>query len=363
MTAIEEEVIDDFGHDLLTAICAQGLPSSLTVLTELESVPIKQRSNFKESVQKYIQKWIPEEKLINLEKISDGLTIFRKIGSQKQRSIFFRDKRPHLVAEEAHFDNDILKVTGFIRGEALSVNSLVHIPGWGNFQLSEIHAAEDKYGVVAREKNRDSTLLAKADPELQESLDSELIPDPMDDEQTWPTEDELKMAELQNKKKKVIPNGMSEYQAAWIHDDEEFEEEDSDDEDEDMDICEKGIDEESDEYSNNGQEYDAVTETDVFQNDDRYDDKVDYDEEEELRKKLLDANNDAKWPDEIDTPYDIPARDRFLRYRGLESFRTSPWDPKENLPLDYARIIHFENFNRIRRKLLNKPQNEGVLVS
>jgi pre-rRNA-processing protein TSR1 len=38
------------------------------------------------------------------------------------------------------------------------------------------------------------------------------------------------------------------------------------------------------------------------------------------------------------------------RYRGLKSFRSSPWDPKENLPLDYARIFQFENFNRSQKK-------------
>ena len=38
-------------------------------------------------------------------------------------------------------------------------------------------------------------MLERCNPELQVSLDSEAVVDVMDAEQTWPTEDELKMAE------------------------------------------------------------------------------------------------------------------------------------------------------------------------
>ena len=49
---------------------------------------------------------------------------------------------------------------------------------------------------------------------------SENIPDPMDAEQTWPTEEEIAEADSRNRKKlvKKVPEGFSEYQAAWIPD-------------------------------------------------------------------------------------------------------------------------------------------------
>jgi pre-rRNA-processing protein TSR1 len=59
---------------------------------------------------------------------------------------------------------------------------------------------------------------------------------------------------------------------------------------------------------------------------------------------------DEAFPDEMDTPDDVSARLRFARYRALQSFRASPWHPKENLPQDYARIFQFENFGGTQRR-------------
>jgi hypothetical protein len=83
---------------------------------------------------------------------------------------------------------------------------------------------------------------------------------------------------------------------------------------------------------------------------------------ESWRGRQREERDDREFPDEVDTPKDFPARIRFQRYRGLQSFRTSPWDPYENLPRDYARIFQFEDFKRTERAVRRRAEEEGGAI-
>ncbi|MCL4134957.1 UNVERIFIED_CONTAM: hypothetical protein GTU68_007724, partial [Idotea baltica] len=123
----------------------------------------------------------------------------------------------------------------------MSVNKLLHIPGWGEFQMSQMFAAVDPFPLNLNRKQRkqpevpeedEPKLLDVPDPKCQVSLDTTYEVDLKDEEQTWPTNEEIQDAfeEHQLKRKSKLPRGTSDYQATWILSSDE--EDDSGDEDE-----------------------------------------------------------------------------------------------------------------------------------
>lgn len=60
-----------------------------------------------------------------------------------------------------------------------------------------------------------------------------------------------------------------------------------------------------------------------------------------LADKVRAAKEELQFPDEVETPFDVPARQRFAKYRGLPSFSKCVW-PTENdasLPFEYSKIF------------------------
>ncbi|XP_029634868.1 pre-rRNA-processing protein TSR1 homolog [Octopus sinensis] len=382
------EGIDEYGSHCLSLLFGQGLPSIIFIVQDFRSIPQKKQSDTRKFIQKCIDKWLPDAKFHSLDNNQDGLVVLRQIANHKLRSIKYRENRPHLLAESVVYelnseleDAGTLKLTGFLRGRSLNVNHLVHLPGWGDFQMLQIDSPNDPYplypkviktnkqGLEPMESSieADARILDKAEESKQASLESEVVPDPMEGEQTWPTEEEMALAEAESKKIKRVPKGTSAYQSAWIleSDDElnkedKSEDEGDDDEDDDydgedeyMEAMEELESSSEDEFvSDEGEE--TYEEIEVKDEDAKYDETIDVEEEKRILLKLREERENELFPDEVDTPFETCARTRFARYRGLNSFRTSPWDPKENLPLDYARIFQFGNFRRTKKRVLNE---------
>jgi pre-rRNA-processing protein TSR1 len=70
-----------------------------------------------------------------------------------------------------------------------------------------------------------------------------------------------------------------------------------------------------------------------------------------------------QFADEVDTPFDIPARERFRKYRGLASLKQGSWDPLENLPKEYGNIYSFENPRYLYKLAVRKAHEEGQKIS
>ncbi|CAL8362492.1 unnamed protein product [Merluccius merluccius] len=403
---------DSYGDYCLSCLFAQGLPSHMLVCQGVADLAAKKRVESKRALSKILEFRFPDARLFPLDSDQDATLILRHLGAQRQRKLGFRSRRPHLVAQKVSFTPNgsapgggsapatglgTLCVSGYVRGCPLQVDRLVHLSGYGDFQLSQIDAPADplplivptnrpaKPGKAGDVDMQDAPVdeapvrvLMKADPSRRESLQAEAEVDPMDGEQTWPTETELLEAEEARKTKRLmkVPKGTSDYQATWIAEeaDEGVESDEDDDEDDDDEMMDEDMEGEDDDIASQvgspcgsdeeEEEQEDLCPTEPSGADQRYDEHIDEVEESEGLKRYREARAHELFPDEVDTPLDMAAKNRFQRYRGLKSFRSSPWDPMENLPPDYSRIFQFQSFDRTRRRILAEAaqDEEGAMV-
>ncbi|EDV24926.1 uncharacterized protein TRIADDRAFT_527, partial [Trichoplax adhaerens] len=382
------EIIDSYGHHCLSCLFAQGLPTSIVTAQGIINHSGKKQHEIKRNIQKIVLQKFSKEKWFHLDTQQDAQRILRIAATTKLQKITYREIRPYLLAETVEFnecdssDNGVLQVTGYLRGHSLSANNLVYIPGSGEYQLLKITAPPNpslnsnsrrsSTDQVIESMEEDMRVLDEADPAMQETLIAEADIDTLNDEQTWPTEEELQQADERKQKMKrnrkfAVPAGTSSYQACWIDDDAD-DDENNFSNDDIPDAVEYDHDEPASPvsyhaYSSHEGESKTVTFSTVMDGDAiNYDQEMDWERERTELEKMRAEKEDRTFPDEIDTPLNIPAREAFIDYRGLRSFRTSPWDPKEDLPRDYSRIFQFQNFKHTRKVILSSNEESNVQI-
>ncbi|KZV16533.1 hypothetical protein F511_11365 [Dorcoceras hygrometricum] len=381
--------IDSFGSRCLSAFRTLGLPSTVVLIRDLPD-DLKGKNELKKSCISELASEFPEDcKFYPADKKDELHKILSLFKEQRLKVPHWRSQRPYLMAQKVDVVIDgcssehcTLVLTGYLRACGLSV----HVTGAGDFQLHKIELLKDPCTLNIH-KGRDFMDLEgikdvhvvrclTPDPMKQEPLVIENVPDLLAGEQTWPTEAEMAEADHEEErrvKKKRLPKGTSEYQAAWIMDDFDDDYPDSDEDGAEAEDGADGMVVEDGETCSFNQKVENDSELDEDQASLNLRDS---DEESELDSSMMEGENltkeqieaqlrkikeahaeDEEFPDEVDTPLDVPARKRFAKYRGVKSFRTSSWDPKESLPPEYSRIFAFENFSRTQKLVLAKSHS------
>lgn len=73
----ENELFDRWGQRVLNMALAQGIPTPIITLMDMESIAAKKKNQVKAAAQKYVSRAFPNEKLSCLDTEGDALNVLR----------------------------------------------------------------------------------------------------------------------------------------------------------------------------------------------------------------------------------------------------------------------------------------------
>jgi pre-rRNA-processing protein TSR1 len=390
-----DHLISRRGDRILAAVKGQGLPTPLTVLAHtakdqpdedfmtMQSAKSVRRSALKRSadLKHYISRFATTEFGPEKDKVVEvDLTVLEADNQadlmeaaeenpaavrQKQaeavalvRTLCTMAARPpkwiadaprsYLLSDSHEYDaaKEELRLTGYLRGQVpFDVNALIHVPNLGTFVCQSVQKAQPPFRERRGDSKMEEVTILYSDPNKRESLERFAAPDALDGEQNLVGFDEAFAQALEETdtggKDVERPAGWSDYQSAWLDAVDEM----------------GGSEDEMD----HGELARALNQRRSGSGDSVATGIADMDEDNEISAEEKNAllaqrrkaqKEDLEFPDEVEVPEDVNARDRFARYRSLKSFRKSFWDPKENLPDSYGSIYHFSSFKATQRDVM-----------
>lgn len=373
--------IDSFGYEILSMLRAQGLPQHISLIQDLELIPDKHRTDVKKLFTRYMESELKPDKIISLNTIDEIKAVIRLICSLPPFtvSLDIKKHRSYMLCQKVNIldkkENDLLnssninaktddfcdmELYGYLRGNTINVNNYLHITGFGDYLIADVEVCDDPIPVnqglnSTFSKSRKSSNAGGMEVDSNtNSLNSKL-----------PNQNTNK--KLQNKETinddKVENTNLNplDNKPALIGNSEIIE-----------NITKKA---EKQLENKINKDLDDIVDFDINLKEDGEDISFDEDEEitEEDQNRISNKHinktslhyrtwDEMEFPDEVDTPIDIPARQIFVKYKGLESMKHGSWDPNENLPKEYKSIYSFENLKYTYKIAVRTAHEEGMKI-
>lgn len=401
LSSVQE--VDEQAEMVLRIIEGQGVSNVLTMVQDLNhALPPKKHSQILSSLKSYITRFFPnQEKILSLDSEQECVNAVRSLCTTTPKGIKWREDRSWMLVEDMQWPEKTdgvdgageVIVTGVIRGRGLKADRLVQVGDWGHFQIDKVTDATQPLPrkrkaneMAIDQESQTEAILQK--PGAEQEDPSELAPyeatmDDVDatslsespaekrgvllDDHHYFSDDDTHLPEGPKK----LPRGTSNYQAAWFLGDMSDDGSDYDDEvdaDGDYSMESPALPADGTEGLDQNVPRDpteaAMSEypqSEMFVDPSPDDEAAQIAEYRANRKD--EAKEDLEFPDEIELPPNVIARERLARYRGLKSLKTSRWETSEDRghePADWNRLLQIPDYKRAKKQAENDALAGGV---
>lgn len=372
----QQEVDQAYGEQILRTIIAQGIASVIGVVPNLVTAYPKRnlQLDIRQSLFSFFNHFFPnEEKLYALDNDSECSNCIRTIAQKFPKSVNWRDSRAYMVADAVYWkpSSDTeghVVVEGTVRGIGFNANRLVHIPGFGDFQIAAIEKLFRSHlnsSMEIEENSTDGVFLPNEDQENLDELNPEEID--MEDYDYEDLDEEIGVRMdgknyfhdemIGNNSDRKLPKRTSEYQGRWLLDDVLEGASDIEDDDE-----ENGVNYEDNEM----QLEDANTDYEPTEAGDAksevFMELSPEEEERQLEEFRSMEKDDLEFPDEVELHPKESAKEALSAYRGIKSLGNCDWHHDEiekDTPSIWQRLLRISNFKATKNKVVKDSIKEA----